>query len=38
VDIGGFIQTIISGGPAMIALLVLSIVAVAIVIERLLCF
>jgi len=38
VDIGGFIQTIISGGPAMVALLVLSVVAVAIVIERLLFF
>jgi biopolymer transport protein ExbB len=38
VDIGGFFQTIISGGPAMWMLLVLSIVAIAIVIERLLFF
>jgi biopolymer transport protein ExbB len=36
VDIGGFLQTIISGGPAMWILLVLSVVAIAIVIERLL--
>jgi biopolymer transport protein ExbB len=38
VDIGAFFQTISSGGPAMWALLLLSIVAVAIVIERLLFF
>jgi biopolymer transport protein ExbB len=37
-SIGGFIQTIISGGPAMWMLLILSIVAIAIVIERLLFF
>jgi biopolymer transport protein ExbB len=38
VDIGGFFQTIISGGPAMWMLLILSVVAIAIVIERLLFF
>jgi biopolymer transport protein ExbB len=38
VDIGGFFQTVESGGPAMWALLVLSIVAIAIVIERLMFF
>jgi biopolymer transport protein ExbB len=38
VDIGGFLQTIIAGGPAMWILLVLSVVAIAIVIERLLFF
>jgi biopolymer transport protein ExbB len=38
VDIGGFFQTIVSGGPAMWMLLVLSVVAIAIVIERLLFF
>jgi biopolymer transport protein ExbB len=38
VDIGGFFQTIISGGPAMWALLLLSVIAIAIVIERLLFF
>jgi biopolymer transport protein ExbB len=38
VDIGGFFQTIASGGPAMWMLLLLSIVAIAIVIERLLFF
>jgi len=38
VDIGGFLQTIIAGGPAMWILLLLSIVAIAIVIERLLFF
>lgn len=37
-DIGGFFQTIVSGGPAMWMLLVLSVVAIAIVIERLLFF
>ncbi len=37
-DIGGFFQTIISGGPAMWALLLLSVIAIAIVIERLLFF
>ncbi len=37
-DIKGFLDVIISGGPAMWALLLLSIVAVAIVIERLLFF
>ncbi len=37
-DIGGFFQTIASGGPAMWMLLLLSIVAIAIVIERLLFF
>ncbi len=37
-DIGGFFQTIISGGPAMWMLLILSVVAIAIVIERLLFF
>ena len=37
-DIGAFFQTIWSGGPAMIALVFLSIVAIAIVIERLLFF
>ena len=35
-DIGGFLQTVNSGGPAMWMLLVLSVVAIAIVIERLL--
>jgi biopolymer transport protein ExbB/TolQ len=34
----GFLDTIIKGGPAMWALLLLSIIAVAIVIERLLFF
>jgi biopolymer transport protein ExbB len=38
VDIGAFFQTIASGGPAMWALLLLSIIAIAIVIERLLFF
>jgi biopolymer transport protein ExbB len=38
VDIGGFFSTISSGGPAMWMLLVLSVVAVAIVIERLMFF
>jgi biopolymer transport protein ExbB len=38
VDIGGFLQTIKAGGPAMWILLLLSIVAIAIVIERLLFF
>jgi biopolymer transport protein ExbB len=38
VDIGGFFSTIASGGPAMWMLLILSIVAVAIVIERLMFF
>jgi biopolymer transport protein ExbB len=38
VDIGAFFQTIISGGPAMWALLLLSVIAIAIVIERLLFF
>jgi biopolymer transport protein ExbB len=38
VDFGNFFQTIVSGGPAMWALLLLSIVAVAIVIERLFFF
>jgi biopolymer transport protein ExbB len=38
VDIGAFFQTIFSGGPAMWALLLLSVVAIAIVIERLLFF
>jgi biopolymer transport protein ExbB len=38
VDIGGFFQTILSGGPAMIALVLLSIIAIAIVIERLMFF
>jgi biopolymer transport protein ExbB len=38
VDIGNFFQTIISGGPAMWALLLLSVIAVAIVIERLFFF
>jgi biopolymer transport protein ExbB len=38
VDIGGFLQTIIAGGPAMWILLLLSVVAIAIVIERLLFF
>ncbi len=37
-DIGGFFQTVESGGPAMWMLLVLSIVAIAIVIERLMFF
>ena len=37
-DIGNFFGTISSGGPAMWALLLLSIIAVAIVIERLLFF
>jgi biopolymer transport protein ExbB len=37
-SIGGFFQTIVSGGPAMWMLLILSIVAIAIVIERLLFF
>ena len=37
-DIKGFLDVIISGGPAMWALLLLSVVAVAIVIERLLFF
>lgn len=37
-DIGGFFSTIASGGPAMWMLLILSIVAVAIVIERLMFF
>lgn len=37
-DIGGFLQTIIAGGPAMWILLLLSIIAIAIVIERLLFF
>jgi biopolymer transport protein ExbB len=37
-DFSGFIGSIISGGPAMWALLLLSVVAVAIVIERLLFF
>ena len=37
-DIGAFFQTIASGGPAMWALLLLSIIAVAIVIERLMFF
>ncbi len=37
-DIGGFFQTILSGGPAMIALVLLSIIAIAIVIERLMFF
>jgi biopolymer transport protein ExbB len=36
--IGDFIKTIISGGPAMFALILLSIVAVAIVFERLFFF
>jgi biopolymer transport protein ExbB len=38
VDIKGFLETINSGGPAMWVLLLLSVVAVAIVIERLLFF
>jgi biopolymer transport protein ExbB len=38
VDIGAFFQTIISGGPAMWALLLLSVIAIAIVIERLMFF
>jgi biopolymer transport protein ExbB len=38
VDIGAFFQTVASGGPAMWMLLVLSIVAIAIVIERLMFF
>jgi biopolymer transport protein ExbB len=38
VDFTGFFTSIISGGPAMWALLLLSVVAVAIVIERLLFF
>jgi biopolymer transport protein ExbB len=38
VDFSGFYNTILSGGPAMIALLALSVIAVAIVIERLLFF
>jgi len=38
VDIGGFLQTIIAGGPAMWILLLLSVIAIAIVIERLLFF
>jgi biopolymer transport protein ExbB len=38
VDFSGFIGTIVSGGPAMWALLALSVIAVAIVIERLLFF
>jgi biopolymer transport protein ExbB len=38
VDIGSFFQTIFSGGPAMWALLLLSIIAIAIVIERLMFF
>jgi biopolymer transport protein ExbB len=38
VDIGAFFQTIASGGPAMWALLLLSIIAIAIVIERLMFF
>ena len=37
-DIAGFFQTIQSGGPAMWMLLLLSVVAIAIVIERLLFF
>ena len=37
-DFNGFFQTIIAGGPAMWMLLALSIVAIAIVIERLLFF
>ena len=37
-DIGGFFTTISSGGPAMWALLLLSVIAVAIVIERLFFF
>ncbi len=37
-DIGGFFQTVASGGPAMWMLLILSIVAIAIVIERLMFF
>lgn len=37
-DIGGFLQTIIAGGPAMWILLLLSVIAIAIVIERLLFF
>ncbi len=37
-DIGAFFQTVASGGPAMWMLLVLSIVAIAIVIERLMFF
>ncbi len=37
-DIGAFFQTIASGGPAMWALLLLSIIAIAIVIERLMFF
>jgi biopolymer transport protein ExbB len=38
VDLTGFFDTIVKGGPAMWMLLLLSIVAVAIVIERLLFF
>jgi biopolymer transport protein ExbB len=38
VDFSGFLNTIIQGGPAMIVLLALSVIAVAIVIERLLFF
>jgi len=38
VDIGAFFETIASGGPAMWALLLLSVTAIAIVIERLMFF
>jgi biopolymer transport protein ExbB len=38
VDFSGFFNTIVQGGPAMIVLLALSVIAVAIVIERLLFF
>jgi biopolymer transport protein ExbB len=38
VDIGAFFQTVQSGGPAMWMLLVLSVTAIAIVIERLMFF
>lgn len=37
-DFGGFFQSIVTGGPAMWMLLILSVVAIAIVIERLLFF
>lgn len=37
-DFSGFFNTIVQGGPAMIVLLALSVIAVAIVIERLLFF
>ena len=37
-DFGGFVQFLIRGGPAMLGLLICSVVAVAIVIERLVFF